>query len=388
MKPRLRTALTALLVVVLALMVWGRLRGGSELRYRYGTAPVDRGDITAFVTATGTVNPTVTYRVASRVEGTVTEVLVDYNSTVKKGQPLARLDAEPFRRKLEMARADLKHARAEAELLRKTYAANKELYAEGFISSEELQNSRARHLSALAQVERAETALKTAEADLEAATIRSPIDGTVISVNVKPGQSVSPSLAEPLFIVAASTSRMEVEANVSEADIGLVEVGQKARFTVDAYPDTEFTGTVSTIINDPVVRDNVVTYNVIVAVDNPEGKLRPGMTAAVRLLVAQRRGVLRVPNAALRFIPPPAARIRGNVDGDGGGARVVWTEVGRDELVPVKVKAGISDERYTELVEADGLKEGDRVVVEAVREGTAGSSDPLGPIRLPQPKRF
>ena len=374
--------------MVLAFMVWGRIRDGAQVRYRFGTVAVDRGNVTAFVTATGSVNPTVTYKILSRIEGTVTEVLVDFNSPVEKGQPLARIDDEPLARKVEMARADLKRARAEAELLGKTYATNKELHAEGFISREELQNSRARHLAALAEVERAETALRMAEDDLEAATLRSPIDGTVISMNVKPGQSVSPAQTEPLFVVAANTSRMEVKVNVSEADIGLVEPGQRAYFTVDAYPGTEFTGTVSTIINDPIVRDNVVTYDVIVEVENPDGKLRPGMTAAVRLLVAERRDVLRVPNAALRFIPPPTAKVGGDVDGLDTGAHVVWTVRGRDVLVPVRVKSGISDDRYTELVEADGLGEGDHVVVEAVREGPAGPADPLGPIRLPQPKRF
>jgi HlyD family secretion protein len=377
--------------IILAILALGviiffvKLASGRKPELIYKTAKVDRGGIRSFVSATGSVNPIVTIDVKPQVSGTVKEVYVDFNSEVKTQDKLLQIDPEQYKIKLNEAKAELNKAKAQAAVLLSLYKSNEELYRKNLISREEFEQSRLKYLEALALVESSNTALSIATYNLSATTVRSPIDGVILSRNANVGQVVSPTQPQPLFVVAANTSQIRVVASVSEADIGRVREGQRAYFTVDAYRDKSFEGIVQQVRNQPTVSNNVVTYDVVILVDNPDGLLKPGMTADVRVLVAERSNVLRVPKPALRFIPPPSAKID-NYSQAEGASSVVWVLKKGNVLSAVPVNTGVSDDMYAEVLEGSSLRENDEVVVEAVQKDTSG--EVFGPIRLPQPKRF
>jgi HlyD family secretion protein len=346
---------------------------------------VDRGEISSYITATGTVNPITRVEVGSQVSGTIKHIYVDFNSAVEKDEPLAEIDTTPFRAKLEQALADLKKAQADAQLNKTIMDANKELYEKRLISRQEYDDSKVKYSRDAATVEQTKAEVDIARSNLSNTTIRSPIDGIVVSKNINVGQSVEAGQSSPpLFVIAEDLSLMNVIAHISESDIGKIEVGQDAVFTVNAYPNEEFSGKLEQIRSEPIVSNNVVTYDVVVRVQNKELKLKPGMTAEVRILVAHRDDTLRVPRAALRFIPPPNALVERNSQ-EPNGSPVVWIPAESKKIKPVKINPGISDDNFTEIVGGD-LREGEEVIIEATSDEGAGSGS-LESI-LPKPKRF
>jgi HlyD family secretion protein len=436
--------------------IWGGPNGA-----KYRTAVVERGEIFAYVSATGTLNPVIMVQVGTQASGTIEKLFADFNSAVSEGQSIAQLDQASFRAKvaqadasLENAHADLKNAQAnvhnvsaaienagaevatqQANLERmqvqiveahRDLERNRQLFERQLISRSELdaaqtaydaaaaqrtaaraqlaaaeaklRSTRAQLRSAEAQVEKAraqvsqaQASLEQAKVDLDRTIIRSPIQGVVISRNVDVGQTVAASLQAPtLFTIAQDLTKMQVETNVSEADIGNVSVDQPATFTVDAYPNQIFQGTVREIRQAPIIVQNVVNYNTVIAVDNPELKLRPGMTATVAILVAQRENVLKVPKAALRFQPQltdeereEIARLwrerqetgaRDGVQQGSAGQRkrwqglpTVWIITPEGFLRPIAVRLGISDDQFTELID-ESLHEGQELIT-GIMEG-------------------
>lgn len=340
---------------------------------KYKTEKVTRGDIISSVTATGTVNPVTTILVGTQVSGTIKHIYVDFNSPVKKGQIVAQIDSATFEAQVEQSRASLLAAqsnlqKAEATLIdaKRTLERNRLLFSKGLIARSDLdsaetnyETAKAQAETAKAQAEQAKASLKMAETNLMYTRIVSPVDGIVISRNVDVGQTVAASFQTPtLFTIAQDLTKMEIHCNVSEADIGRVKTGQIAEFTVDAYPDIIFKGKVYQIRNAPITIQNVVTYDVVVKVENPDLKLKPGMTANISIIVETKRDILKIPNAALRFRPPEMEKDKRPLKGKG-----VWM-IDNGKLTRREITLGISDGSYTEV--RSGLNEGDSLIVEAL----------------------
>jgi HlyD family secretion protein len=374
-----------LIILVVIILIVVRYSQNDDGSITYRTAKVDRGDISSYITATGTVNPISRVEVGSQVSGTIRQIYVDFNSAVEKDEPLAEIDTMPFRAKLEQALADLRKVQADAQLNKTIMDANKELYEKRLISKQEYDDSKVKYSRDVATMEQTKAEVDIARSNLMNTTIRSPIDGIVISKNINVGQSVTAGQnSPPLFVIAEDLSSMNVIAHISESDIGKIEVGQDAVFSVNAYPNEEFSGKLQQIRSEPIVSNNVVTYDVVIRVQNKELKLKPGMTAEVRILVAHRDDTLRIPRAALRFIPPPNALVERNSQ-EPNGSSVVWIPAGSKKIKPVRINPGISDDNFTEIV-GGNLREGEEVIIEATSNG-GNDSDSLESI-LPKPIRF
>jgi HlyD family secretion protein len=382
----------ALLVVLLAAGLFFYFKNGNNAP-KFKTQTAARGDIRATVTATGTMNAVTTVLVGTQVSGTISKLYVDFNSPVKKGQILAQIDPATFQAQVDQARANMMAARAnvqkaEAAVVdtKRTMERNKTLFARNLIAKSDEDTAETNYLSAEAQlsaskaaVAQTKAALDFAETNFRYTKIISPVDGTVISRNVDVGQTVAASFQTPtLFNIAQDLTRMQIDTSVDEADIGKIKIDQPVEFAVDAYPEITFTGKVSEIRNAPITVQNVVTYDVVVRVDNPDLKLKPGMTANVSIILDEKKGVLRIPNAALRFRPPAergkeAAPQKGSADQKGSA---VWVlENGKPKRI--KVTTGIGDGSYTEVVSGE-LKEGDAVIVESIG-GAKKSDTPVSP---------
>ncbi|MEW6303647.1 MAG: efflux RND transporter periplasmic adaptor subunit [Verrucomicrobiota bacterium] len=277
-----------------------------EPEYRLGT--VTRGEIVQVVTATGQLNPVMNVQVGSQISGIIQKLHADFNSIVKAGQVVAELDAATYKANVSSAEGNLANARASLELAQVNAKRAKELHDNKLISESEYDKTMADLHQAEASVKISEASLERARVDLARCTIYAPIDGIVISRSVDVGQTVAASLSAPtLFVIANDLTKMQINANVSEADVGMIEVGQDVNFTVDAFPGRTFYGKVVQIRNSPIVVQNVVTYDTIIEVSNKDLKLKPGMTANASIVVAQRDNVLRIANAALRFRPVESA---------------------------------------------------------------------------------
>jgi HlyD family secretion protein len=303
---------------------------GRDKEVQYQTTAVDRGDIVDVVGATGTLQAVTTVQVGSQVSGTVDSLGADFNSRVKKDQVVARLETSTFDARLSQARANLVAARANVEKAKATvadakqkYDRAKELSAQQLLPQSDLETAKSNYegavaglQGAVAAVSQSAAAVQQAQVDLTHTVIRAPIDGVVVARNVDVGQTVAASLQAPvLFVIANDLSRMQVNASIDEADVGRVRAGEDVTFHVDAYPNDTFTGRVDQVRLQPITVQNVVTYNTLIAVDNPGGRLMPGMTATVSVIVQRRDNVLRLPAAALRFRP------EGWQPGAGGGRR-------------------------------------------------------------------
>ena len=295
------------LAVVVGGAVWYFTRG-DENEAQYQTAPIARGDLMQTVTATGTLNPVTNVTVGSQISGIIQKLYVDWNSPVKAGQVIAQLDPATYKANVQQAEGDLANAKANMELARIQADRAEQLFASNLISASDHDTAIASLHQAQAQVQIKEAQLANARVNLERCTIYSPVDGTVISRNVDIGQTVAASLSAPtLFMIANDLTKMQINANVSEADIGTVEEGMPVDFTVDAFPSRTFRGKVIQIRNSPTTVQNVVTYDTVVGVNNADLKLRPGMTANATIITARRDGILKIPNAALRFrMPEPS----------------------------------------------------------------------------------
>jgi HlyD family secretion protein len=271
---------------------------------QYQTAAVTRGDVIQLVTASGTLNPVLNVQVGSQISGNIAKLFADYNSLVKSNQVVAQLDPAIFQAAVHQAEGDLANARANLELQQAETTRSESLFKAKLVSQSEYDKAIATLHQAEAQVKIKQAALERSQLDLAHCTIYAPVDGIVISRNVDVGQTVAASMNAPvLFQVANDLAKMQIDANVSEADVGTVEEGQNVNFTVDAYPSRTFVGRVVQIRNAPVTVQNVVTYDTVIGVSNSDFKLKPGMTATVSITTGQRTNVLKIPNAALRFKP-------------------------------------------------------------------------------------
>ena len=367
-----------LIIILVAIGAWyliNKESGGLQ----YKTATVQRGDLDAKVTATGTVNAVTTVLIGTQVSGTINALYVDFNSPVIKGQLLAQIDPDTIQAQVDQAGASLLNVeanlkKAQASLLdaRRIYERNKQLMTKNFIAQSDLDTSETNAQGAVSQVDAAKAqvlqsraALSQAQTNLRYTRIVSPVNGTVISRNIDVGQTVAASFQTPtLFTIAEDLTKMQIDTSVDEADIGKVKVNQDVRFTVDAYPDMNLTGKVSEVRNAPTTVQNVVTYDVVVQVNNAELKLKPGMTANVSIINDSRKGVLLVPNGALRFRPQTVDNGSTNAPkkrATGNKGPAIWI-LENNKPKQVKITAGISDGSFTEVVSGQ-LKEGQEVIV-------------------------
>lgn len=390
------------LAVIIALLIIAAVlrqcRNGGVANYQ--TATITRGPITQAVTATGTLNPVVNVQVGSQVSGNIAKLFVDFNSEVKAGQVVAQIDPVLFQATVTQAEGDLANAQAALELAKVNATRMQELFTRKTSSQADLDQAMANLHQAEANVKIKQGALDRARADLEHCRITSPIDGVVISRSVDVGQTVAASLQAPvIFAIANDLTKMQIDANVAEADVGVVKVDQNVDFTVDAFPMETFHGKVVQVRNAPITVQNVVTYDTVIGVSNPDLKLKPGMTANVSIIVAHKDDVLQIKNAALRFRPPDATpvetrRMGTSRTGRPGGGRGVPHESaertvyvlppGTSRPQPLRIKTGISDGIGTEVVE--GLKEGDRVATAELASTAAAPSPPANPFG--GPRRF
>jgi HlyD family secretion protein len=397
MKRSTKTIAAVLLLAVGAGAAWWwQQRPPAKLPDKYRTAQVDRGPITQVVMATGTLQPVVTINVGTQVSGTVLERLADFNDHVKRGQVLLRLDPANLQARLRQAQAQAASAEAGLALARATLERNRRLVEQNFISGLALDQSQREFDAGRANLEVARAQVQAAQTDVDNSVIRSPIDGVVIKRNIDVGQTVAASFQTPeLFLLARDLREMQIHTNLSEADVGLIQVGQAVRFTVDAYPDAEFEGRVQQFRLNSTTTQGVVTYNIIVSVANTDERLKPGMTAQTRIVLQSKPQVLRLPTAALRFQPDDderkaiaavaakaasaasaggaaSAAAAASTDDDGvltrsrGGQRVfrVWT-VGPNQVPqPHEVTVGIANTRFTELasVLSGSLQAGDALI--------------------------
>jgi HlyD family secretion protein len=417
----------AILILILAggffFYQWSGQNGSNQ---KFRLAKVEKGEVNLAVTATGTINPVINVLVGSQISGTIKALYADFNSQVKEGQVIAQIDPAIFEAQVEQgkasvlnaqanllnAQANLENAKAnstKAEVAvfdaKRTLDRNQPLLEKKIIAQATMDTAQTNYDTAVAQkdvakaqvesaksmiesfkaqVEQTKAALRVAETNLRYSTIRSPVNGTVISRNVDVGQTVAASLQAPtLFTIAKNLAEMQVDSNVSEADVGRIAVGQDATFTVDAYPERIFRGKVSEIRNAPIIVQNVVTYDVVILVDNKDLKLKPGMTANVSIMIAHREGALKIPNAALRFRPESAKKENGKsgppqkagervkpAEGDQGRPGRVWVLSPEGKATPVSITLGITDGTSSEVI-GGNLQEGAEVIIE-------GSSDKKG----------
>ncbi|HEV2843089.1 MAG TPA: efflux RND transporter periplasmic adaptor subunit [Chthoniobacterales bacterium] len=385
-------------VVLLGLLLTKCRRGSGQV---FQTVAVTRGPLTQAVTATGTLNPVQNVQVGSQVSGNIQKLFADFNSIVKAGQVIAQIDPVVFQANVNQAQGELENAQAALELARLNAARTQALVAKQNSAQSDLDQATANLHQAEANVKIKEGALEKAQADLDHCTITSPIDGMVISRNVDVGQTVAASLQAPvIFQIANDLAKMQIDANVAEADVGGVAVDQDVDFTVDAFPSQTFHGKVVQVRNAPITVQNVVTYDTVIGVTNPDLKLKPGMTANVSIVSAHRDDVLKVPNGALRFrlpdeSPTPAAKRDPSASARQPGGKppargerriergVYVLPANASKPVRMTIKTGISDGVATEVVE--GLKGGDRVVT-GVKEGGDAASPATNPFNS-RPRR-
>src|SRR5213080_5226659 len=396
MTGRRNLVIAAIVLLIVAFFVFSRF--GRSNAAQFQTATVTRGPITQTVTATGTLNPVVNVQVGSQVSGNIQKLFADFNSKVKAGDIVAQIDPVLFQATVTQAEGDLASAQAGLELAKVNAARTQKLFLEKNSSQQDVDSAMAALHQAEANVKIKQGALDKAKADLDHCTITSPIDGVVISRSVDVGQTVAASLQAPvIFAIANDLTKMQIDSNVAEADVGVVKVEQNVDFTVDAFPMQTFHGKVVQVRNAPITVQNVVTYDTVIGVSNPDLKLKPGMTANVSIIVAQKDNVLQIKNAALRYRPSEGgpAEIRSAKAASGGspsrapggaqrGAgreqrtsdRTVYVLSGSRPQA-VQIKTGISDGVVTEVIE--GLKEGDRVVTAELASKSPAASPPPNP---------
>ncbi len=393
-------------VIGVAIVIYWLFFMGTPPQYR--SQPVETGNISQTVSANGTINPVTLVSVGTQVSGAVKKLYVDFNSKVQKGQILLELDDALLAAQLKQDLANVQNAEASLELTTSNEARARDLFKQEYVSKQELDSAVQAKKSSEAQFKLAQATVERDRANLAYSVIRSPVSGVVVDRSVDVGQTVAASLQTPtLFKIAQDLSKMQIDANFAEADIGNIRVDQTVRFTVDAFPNRNFKGVVKLIRLNPTTVSNVVTYDAVINVDNPEHVLLPGMTAYVNIAVAERKDVLLVPNAALRYKPANADMLKpatnqgsapdqksdasksGGRPGDtpGGGkprrdafsGKVYILE--NSKLKPVSVTLGITDNRNTEIVGGE-LKAGDQIVIGEVQADKPSSSGGRPPMRM------
>ena len=377
-KKKIGAGIGIAIIVAGGLFLFGR--GGTKEKIQLETAQVSRSSITNTVTATGTVEPVTEVEVGTQVSGIIDKLYADYNDVVKAGQLIAEMDRVNLKAELASAQAQLASSKTEYEYQQKNYARSKVLYEKKLISDTDYETATYQYEKAKAAYDQSQASMVKVNRNLEYATITSPIDGVVINRAVEEGQTVAAGFETPtLFTIAADLTKMQVIADVDEADIGMVADGQRVSFTVDAYPDDVFEGVVKQIrlgessesgsSASTSSSSTVVTYEVVVTADNPDLKLKPRLTANITIYTMERDQVLTIPNKALRFIPDPMM-----LEGTGisvnnptataeTGQRLVWVKKG-NELLPKSVTIGSNNNTETEVVA--GLSEGEEIAVDLV----------------------
>lgn len=379
-----------LTVVATVGVLYGILGGSSANGVSYRFVEVERGTVETVVASTGTMQATETVEVGTQVSGLLSEIQVDFNDQVKKGQLLARIDPTILQQEVRSAEASLARSRAELDQANRTLARATELFQEKVATTSDLETAQYQFDVAAASLEQSQVGLERAQRNLEYTEIRAPIDGLVIERAVEVGQTVAASMSAPvLFILAGDLGEMEILASVDESDIGLISHGQEVQFTVQAYPEETFHGKVSQVRLQSSVMENVVTYDVVISADNADGRLLPGMTATVEFIVARASDVLKVSNSALRFTPTESmmADLAGLRDQAGGAqrrpptaepaSRLFYLDA-EGNLAMAMVETGITDGQST-VIEGTGITEGMQVIA-AVASGssaTAAASNPF-----------
>ena len=375
---KLSHVLPATLAALTLTICFGCSRKGTVNKYE--TAPVSRGDIVQHVTASGSLSAVVSVDVGSQVSGKITALYADFNSPVKKDQLVAEIDPTVYGATLRQAEGELASAKADVTLKRQNLERKTILAPQRAASQLDLDQATAELAQAEASVVIKQATVESGQANLGYCKITAPVDGIVISRKVDTGQTLAAAMTTPiLFTIAQDITKMNISASVSEADIGQVRTGQPVDFTVDAFPDEVFHGTVTQVRKAPTTTQNVVTYETIITVDNPEQKLFPGMTADVSILVAERSKVLKIPNTALRYTPPEGATFEQTPPAKlERTQRLVYASgSGGVKLRPVIVKAGITDGVDTEILE--GVAEGTPVVTSTLSSSAKTSSFGGGP---------
>jgi HlyD family secretion protein len=362
------------IVVVLAVVAFLLSGNKKKEQVQFNTAEVAPANIVNTVTATGTIEPVTSVTVGTQVSGIVSKLYVDYNSVVKKGQVIAELDKSNLVSELNSAKASLEQAKASLSSAESSlsyqvanFRRNKALYQKGLISGNDYESARLSYQTAMAsvssardQVSAAREQVKKAQTNLGYATITSPIDGIVLSKSVEEGQTVAASFSTPtLFTIAKDLTNMQVVADVDEADIGDVKVGERVTFTVDAYPDNTFSGTVKQVRQEATTTNNVVTYSVVISAPNADLKLKPGLTATVTIYTQENKGVLSVPSKALRFTPEKETVGGMKIKDIANAKNKVWTIEG-NTVVAHRVNIGMTDGSHTQIL--SGIRRGAKVI--------------------------
>lgn len=364
-------------IMILAAIVWGisaLFGGGTQKVEPLATMEITRGEMRQVVTATGEIQPLNTVSVGSQVSGTIEKLYVDFNSKVKKGDVLLEIEPSVLQASVDEAKASLVSAQSQRNYAKSEYQRNKTLYNEGFISRAEMEQSQTTYEQAEQSVKRMQSQYDRAVTNLGYATITSPVDGTVIAREVDVGQTVAASFQTPnLFKIAEDLSQMQIETSVSEADIGVIKEGQAVTFTVDAYPNQTFDGTVRQIRLSPTTTSNVVVYTVVIDVDNSDLRLMPGMTAFVTIVVTEKHDVFKVQNAALVL-----RKFDGIVDNAGDATPNDHLAIQRNgKVILIPYTKGLVTATETEII-SDELRDGDRVVIGRTGQKTANTTNRMG----------
>lgn len=394
MKKNLIITSVAAIVIVIVLFLIFKPKG--EVTTGYQTVSLTKGSISNSVTATGTIEPIIQVEVGTQVSGIISRIYADYNSKVKKGQKLAELDRTTLEAELESSEATKSSAKTEFEYQQKNYSRIEGLYKKGLVSDTEYESAKYQFDKARSSYAKAKSDITRVRQNLSYATIYSPIDGVVLNRAVDEGQTVAASFNTPtLFTIANDLTKMQVIADVDEADIGEVKEGQKVTFTVDAFPDDIFNGSVTQVRLQPTTTSNVVTYEVVVDAPNPSFKLKPGLTANITITTIEKTDVLLIPLKAFRFKPSnapaegsPKTNIAGNQTDTANpvSQKQIWIQTEKG-VVPASISVGVTDGIYTEVI--SGAKEGDKVItgVEQSTVTTAKGSGDSGtsPFMPPRP---
>lgn len=348
-------------VIIIALAVYALSGSKKKEEISFETVAVAPANIMNSITATGTIEPVTSVTVGTQVSGIVSKLYVDYNSVVKKGQVIAELDKTNLMSQLNTAKTQLATAQSQLNYQTTNFNRYKTLYQKGLVAADEYDNAKLSYTQAKEQVASAKEEVQRAQTNLGYATITSPIDGVVLSKSVEEGQTVAASFSTPeLFKIAQDLTNMQVVADVDEADIGDVKEGERVSFTVDAYPDDTFEGTVKQVRQEATTTNNVVTYEVVISAPNADLKLKPGLTANVTIYTAERKGVLSVQSKALRFTPQKETVGKMKiVDQTGNDKNKVWTIEGNN-IVAHKVNIGMTDGTNTQIL--NGISAGVKVI--------------------------
>ena len=356
-------------VMVLSLFVTSCSKKSST---NYVTSKVTRQDITTSITATGTIEPVTEVEVGTQVSGIISKIYVDYNSVVHKGEVIAELDKTNLNSELVSAQSNLVNAQSNLTYQKANYERYKALYDKGLVSANDYESARLTFQQAAAQVRVQQQSVTKARTNLGYATITAPIDGVILSKEVEEGQTVAAQMTTPtLFIIAKDLTDMRVIADIDEADIGGVKVGQRVAFTVDAYPDDTFSGSVTQVRQEATTESNVVTYQVVISAPNKDLKLKPGLTANVTIYTQEKSGVLAIPSKALRFTPSKSLLQKDQQMIDCNAKDKVWIKDGNN-FKAVGVTTGITNGTLTEIL--SGLKEGQDIITEVSLSATSDES--------------